>query len=92
MRESTSILLMRLQKKAAAAPPATPKAESGDEGAVATPGTVKKTPRKPRAPPKPFNKLSTALSGAAPVDVTYENETVQSKVCKNRSRYPNHLD
>ncbi|KAH0258159.1 hypothetical protein KCU91_g15951, partial [Aureobasidium melanogenum] len=67
-------------KKAAAAPPATPKADSGDEAAVATPSTVKKTPRKPRAPPKPFSKLSTALSGAAPVDVTYENETVQSKI------------
>ncbi|KAG9851816.1 hypothetical protein KCU98_g7162, partial [Aureobasidium melanogenum] len=67
-------------KKAAAAPPATPKADSGDE-AAATPGTgVKKTPRKPRAPPKPFNKLSTALSGASPVDVTYENDTVQSKI------------
>ncbi|KAG9562187.1 hypothetical protein KCU71_g4761, partial [Aureobasidium melanogenum] len=70
---------MRTQKKAAVAPPATPKADSGDEAAV-TPGTgVKKTPRKPRAPPKPFNQLSTSVSGAALIDVTYENETVLSK-------------
>ncbi|KAK6003693.1 hypothetical protein QM012_009464 [Aureobasidium pullulans] len=66
-------------KKTAVAPPATPKAESGDE-APATPATeVKKTPRKPRAPAKPFNQLSTVLSVAALIDVTYENETVLSK-------------
>lgn len=71
---------MRTQKKAAVAPPATPKAASDDE-APATPATgVKKTPRKPRAPPKPFNQLSTAVSGAALIDVTYENETTLSKV------------
>ncbi|CAD0085268.1 unnamed protein product [Aureobasidium vineae] len=65
-------------KKAAVAP-ATPKPESGDE-APTTPATgVKKTPRKPRAPAKVFNKLSNALSSAAPVDVTFENDTVQSK-------------
>ncbi|KAH0144835.1 hypothetical protein KCU67_g12909, partial [Aureobasidium melanogenum] len=67
-------------KKAAVAPPATPKADSGDEAAAATPGTgVKKTPRKPRAPPKAFNKFSTALSSAALIDATYENETILSK-------------
>ncbi|KAH0369284.1 hypothetical protein KCU65_g3397, partial [Aureobasidium melanogenum] len=66
-------------KKAAVAPPATPKAESGDEAAP-TPGTeVKKTPRKPRAPPKAFNQLSTAVGGASLIDVTYENETLLSK-------------
>ena len=76
------------QKKAA---PATPKAESGDE-VPPTPATeTKKTPRKPRPAAKPFNKLSTALSGAAPVDVTFENETVHGKVsmlkpyCRNSS-------
>ncbi|KAG9560226.1 hypothetical protein KCU71_g9105, partial [Aureobasidium melanogenum] len=79
-------------KKAAVAPPATPKADSGDEAAAATPGTaVKKTPRKPRAPPKSFNKLSTALSGAAPVDVTYENDTVQSKILAKEAGFGQNL-
>jgi hypothetical protein len=69
---------MRSQKKAAVAP-ATPKAESGDE-VPPTPATeTKKTPRK-RATPKVFHKLSTALSGAAPVDVSFENDTVHGKV------------
>ncbi|KAI4761580.1 hypothetical protein E4T52_06331 [Aureobasidium sp. EXF-3400] len=64
-------------KKAAVAP-ATPKAGSDDE-VPPTPATeVKKTPRK-RAPAKQFNKLSTALSGAAPVDVAFENDTVHGK-------------
>ncbi|CAD0114303.1 unnamed protein product [Aureobasidium uvarum] len=68
---------MARQKKAAVAP-ATPKAGSGDEAPVTPATEVKKTPRK-RAPAKVFNKLSTALSSAAPVDVTFENDTVQSK-------------
>ncbi|KAI4729585.1 hypothetical protein E4T49_02704 [Aureobasidium sp. EXF-10728] len=68
---------MPRQKKAAVAP-ATPKPESGDE-APTTPATeVKKTPRK-RAAPKVYNKLSTAVSNAAPVDVSFENDTVHSK-------------
>lgn len=71
---------MHTQKKAAVAPPATPKAESGDEAPKTLATEVKKTPRKPRAPPKPFNQLSTAVSGAALIDVTYENETTLSKV------------
>jgi hypothetical protein len=71
-------LLMPRQKKAAVAP-ATPKADSGDE-VPPTPATeTKKTPRK-KAVPKVFHKLSTALSGAAPVDVSFENETVHGKV------------
>jgi hypothetical protein len=41
---------------------------------------TKKTPRKPGAPPKVFHKLSTALTGASPVDVSFENETVHGKV------------
>lgn len=72
------------QKKAAVAPPATPKPES-DEEAPPTPATeTKKTPRK-RAAPKQFNLLSTALGGAGPIDVSYENETVHGKVTKLRS-------
>jgi hypothetical protein len=69
---------MPRQKKAAVAP-ATPKADSGDE-IPPTPATeTKKTPRK-KAVPKVFHKLSTALSSAAPVDVSFENETVHGKV------------
>ncbi|KAI4850078.1 hypothetical protein E4T44_02957 [Aureobasidium sp. EXF-8845] len=68
---------MPRQKKAAVAP-ATPKAESGDD-IPPTPATeTKKTPRK-KAVPKVFHKLSTALSSAAPVDVSFENETVHGK-------------
>jgi hypothetical protein len=75
---------MRSQKKAAVAP-ATPKADSGDE-VPPTPATdVKKTPRKPRGPPKVFTKLSTALSGAAAVDVSFENDTVHGKVSEFKS-------
>lgn len=74
----------RSQKKAAVAPPATPKPES-DEEAPPTPATEsKKTPRK-RGPPKQFTQLSTTLGGAAPVDVSYENETVHGKVNKPSS-------
>jgi hypothetical protein len=74
---------MRSSQKKAAVAPATPKADSGDE-VPPTPATeAKKTPRK-RAPAKQFNKLSTALSGAAPVDVAFENDTVHGKVRKSK--------
>lgn len=64
--------------------PATPKAGSDDE-VPPTPATeTKKTPRK-RAPAKQFNKLSAALSGAAPVDVSFENDSVHGKVSKFKS-------
>lgn len=69
------------QKKAVV--PATPKPESDDE-APQTPATEsKKTPRK-RAPAKQFSKLPIALNGAAPIDVSYENDTVHGKVNKLR--------
>ncbi|KAI5201175.1 hypothetical protein E4T39_05373 [Aureobasidium subglaciale] len=74
-------------KKAPIAAPSTPKADSGDE-APSTPATAvkPKTPR-PRPIPKVFKKLSTAVSGAAPVDVTYENESVHSKLLPKGAGY-----
>jgi hypothetical protein len=61
--------------------PATLKAGSDDEVPPFSATETKKSPRK-RAPAKQFNKLSTALSGAAPVDVAFENDTVHGKVSK----------
>ncbi|THV72545.1 hypothetical protein D6D28_03891 [Aureobasidium pullulans] len=63
-------------KPAAEPAPTTPDAESGDENqAPSTPATKTKTPRK-RGTPKVANKLATPASGAGPVDVTYENDSV----------------
>lgn len=79
MRSSQKKVVVPATPKAAV--PATPKAES-DEETPATPATeTKKTPRK-RAAAKQYTQLSTALGGAAPVDVSYENETVHGKVNK----------
>ncbi|KAI5269091.1 hypothetical protein E4T47_07276 [Aureobasidium subglaciale] len=74
-------------KKAPAAAPSTPKADSEDE-APSTPATAvkAKTPR-PKPTPKVFKKLSISVSGAAPVDVTYENESVHSKVLPKGAGY-----
>lgn len=79
-KAATTKAATKAAKPAAEPAPTTPDAESGDENqAPSTPATKTKTPRK-RGTPKVANKLATSASGAGPIDVTYENDSVLATV------------